>query len=164
MNDPPPPKEPPLPLDYSSAPTFRPKPLYDRLGLHFVAGLGPVAIVATYLTLTTPAARFGNYPVMSVMLVLYTCASIPVILLQFGLLVLSGSIREGMTGIYLEERNGWRTFCAGVLSGVVVFGLGYLAQRLELNDLTAWAILFIPLFIFPLAYPFFLLRPSVQEA
>ncbi len=152
-----PPQNRPIPLSYVERGGPRPKSMYDRLGLHFVAGVGLVAVVGSSLTFSTRAARFGHYHMV------YSCACFPAMLIQLGLLFMSASIREDMAGYYFQERNGWRTLSVGLLSGVLVFGTRYAAQLLELSDRTALLIVFIPLFILPLIYPFFLVRPSTID-
>jgi hypothetical protein len=153
----------PLPLDYAHHPSPHPKPLYDRVGLHFGAGLGPVSIVALWMMLMSPFLGWWTHRPTLIPEVLFGCGGVQIIVVQVGLFMLAAGIRSKLIRQYLEERNGWLTFLAGALSGVLVYGIPWISEWWLLSDLAAWIVVLAPLVLIPVIFQFFLLRPSTRS-
>ncbi len=153
---------PPLPLDYAHHPASpRPQPLFEQVGQRFGVGVALVAIVAFVLMTRRPQtpewAHSITWPA-----VLYACGGIPVMIIQIFLLAVAVDVRERFSGHLLKERSGWLTFGVGILSGVLVYTVGWILEQWGIGDAAGWPILCIPLCLGPLVLPFFLLRPSAK--
>ncbi len=138
--------ETPPPLEYATRRTSSPRPpsLLEVTGFHLIAGEGVTLLVLTIVILSRPF----NEPSITL-----GCGGIFVILIQWGLLAMGATCRRVLTGRILEERSATISTIAGVLGGLLIFGLPQVVWYFTRSQAAYASVTLLSLFGFPIVAP-----------
>jgi hypothetical protein len=146
----------PLMLDYARpvTPLPRRKSALEVMELHYVAGIGVTTIFAA--TLMMMQISIKNYPMT------LACGGWFVVFIHCLMLAFGTIAWESYTTCPAKERNWKRTVVAGTVGAVLVFGLPWAVLCFTDNGVVYAAATLIPLLVYPLVVPIYLLESKKE--
>lgn len=133
-----------------------PRDITELTAFRFTLGAGLSTLVAAYLILSGPADQFP---------MTMACGGLGCLIIQAGLILTATNFYRWTQEQGVRERSALRTFFAGVVGGAMLYTFPFWLRRLTTNEASYVVVTVIPLFIYPVLMPPFLLNcVCVDEA